>query len=370
MITIADDFRTLASRHRLGTPPSGPEERLVGRNANYRIDTDSGRWFVKKFRFSDAADSLARCLAYDEVLAAHPDAGLPRSPRCVVADSDLGVLVQEYVDGAESGTTLMVEERFTPAVAATLGRTVAQLHSLDLRDLPAREDRPTPAPAVGLLGGIPLRHVRHLTGGELAAYGLIQSDAVLCDALRALAADSAAAATTPIHGDLRADQVLVRADDVWVVDWEEFGAGDPARDTGSFLGEWLYRAVLDIPTARGGGDVMARGGSAGAVLRRGHEKARALAPIPRAFWQAYRTARDVDDDFVRRTGAFAGWHLLDRLLAGAATNAVLPAIHRAAAGVGRSGVLNPAGVHALLGTDVHALLGTDVHALIGTEQPS
>ncbi|MBT1192995.1 class V lanthionine synthetase subunit LxmK [Rhodococcoides kroppenstedtii] len=354
MIAIADDFRTLASRHPLGTPPNGPEERLVGRNANYRIDTDSGSWFVKKFRFSDAPDSLARCLAYDEVLAAHPDAGLPRSPSCVVADPDLAVLVQEYVDGAESGTMLMVDQRFTPAVAATLGRTVARLHSLELPDLPVRDDRPTPAPAVGLLSGIPLRHVRHLTGGELAAYGLIQADAVLCDALRALASDSAAAAaaaTTPIHGDLRADQVLVRGDDVWVVDWEEFGAGDPARDTGSFLGEWLYRAVLDIPTARGGGDALARGGSADAVLRRGREKARALAPISRAFWLAYRAERAVDDDFVRRTGAFAGWHLLDRLLAGAATNAVLPAIHRAAAGVGRSGVLNPAGVHALLGTE-------------------
>ncbi|GGF97855.1 hypothetical protein GCM10007304_09740 [Rhodococcoides trifolii] len=350
MTDILEHFHAISHEHALGTAPRTAGDRLFGRNANYRITTDTGDYFIKKLQFSDAAIKMENCLAYDSFVSRHPAAGLPRSPRILAVNAELGIIVQDFLPHAENGSTLMVEERFATTVAADIGRSIAGLHARPTFGVPDRDDRPTPAPSTTLLAGIPHRHLRHLTGGELQAYGLLQADATLCAALADLARTSNSVDRTPIHGDLRVDQILVD-DRTWIVDWEEFGTGDPARDTGSFLGEWLYRAVLDIPTSRGGGAAMNRAEGAAAVVRRGHEKAQLLAPIARAFWSAYRGARDVDDEFVARTGQFAGWHLLDRLVAGAATNAVLPAIHRAAAGVGRSAVLNPAGVHRFLGLE-------------------
>ncbi|MGB3770794.1 MAG: class V lanthionine synthetase subunit LxmK [Rhodococcus sp. (in: high G+C Gram-positive bacteria)] len=355
MNDILEHFHALSDTHSLGGAAQTSGERLFGRNANYRIATDRGDYFVKKLQFSDGGTKIQNCLAYDAFVARHPAVGLPLSPRILAVNAELGIIVQDFLPDAENGSTLMVEERFEPAVAADIGRSIAAVHSRPTFGVPDRQDRPTPAPTTTVLAGIPHRHLRHLTGGELQAYGLLQADAPLCDALTDLMRASNRAPRTPVHGDLRADQIMVD-DATWIVDWEEFGTGDPARDTGSFLGEWLYRAVLDIPTSRGGGTAMARAEGAADVVRRGHEKVRLLAPVARAFWTAYTAGRTadgspVDDEFIARTGAFAGWHLLDRLVAGAATNAVLPAMHRAAAGVGRSAVLDPDGVHRFLGLE-------------------
>jgi hypothetical protein len=349
-VAITESFTALAHQHDLGVLTDDVGTRLFGRNANYCVGTDRGEYFVKKFQYADAEVKLRNCLAYDTFVARFPDGGLPRSPRCLVADVELGVLVQEFRTDAKSGAELMVDEAFGPEISAKIGTGLASLHAAGIDGLERTPERPTPAPAVRLLDGIPLRLIHQLTGGELQAYGMLQADSDLVAALRALAADSEAATRTAVHGDLRVDQILVD-DDVWIVDWEEFGTGDPARDTGSFLGEWLYRTILDIPTSRGGSPAMARADGAETVIRRGHEKAEVLAPIPRAFWNSYRSVRDVDEGFVERTGAFAGWHLLDRLVAGAVTSAVLPAMHRAAAGVGRSAVLNPRGIYRFLGLE-------------------
>lgn len=349
-VAITEGFTALAEQNGLGSLTGDVGTRLFGRNANYRVATDRGDYFVKKFQYADAEVKLRNCLAYDTFASRFPDAGMPRSPRCLVADTELGVLVQEFRTDAKSGAELMVEELFDPTLAAEVGTALAVLHGRSVEGLQRTPERPTPAPSIRLLDGIPLRHVQHLTGGELQAYGLLQADDELVTALNALAEASRNAKHTAVHGDLRVDQILVD-EHVWFVDWEEFGTGDPARDTGSFLGEWLYRAVLDIPTSRGGSPAMERADGAATVIRRGHDKARALAPIPRAFWNAYREVGNVDDEFVRRTGSFAGWHLLDRLVAGAVTNAVLPAMHRAAAGVGRSAVLDPHGIYRFLGLE-------------------
>jgi hypothetical protein len=60
------------------------------------------------------------------------------------------------------------------------------------------------------------------------------------------------------------------------------------------------------------------------------------------FWRAYTQVRpDIDPGLPVRATAFAGWHLLDRLVAGALSSARLSAIQRAAAGVGRAALVNP-----------------------------
>jgi HopA1 effector protein family len=58
-----------------------------------------------------------------------------------------------------------------------------------------------------------------------------------------------------------------------------------------------------------------------------------------AFWSGYRQVRQpdgLDDELNERTAGFAGWHLLDRLLAAAHQSVRLKPVTPAAAGIGRA----------------------------------
>ena len=325
----------------------GRDAALPGRNSNQVVHTENGSYFVKVLGHGDQERRVRNSLAYDLFTDANPGTDLPQSPRCLVAEPEHGLLIFEHVPAAESGAALMVEERFHAADAERLGAQVATLHLTSTRHTPGPVPS-WPSPNPGTLDGLPLRALPGLTGGELKAYGLLQGDEAVVRGLRKLAGDCADAEPTPVHGDLRVDQLLFD-EGIWVIDWEEFGTADAARDTGTFLGEWIYRTVLDIPTARGDGVALPAEVAAPDIVARGYAKLQRLRPIAMAFWQGYRNRRPVDDAFVDRTARLIGWHLLDRFVAGSTMTSTLPAIHRAAAGVGRAALLNPEGVIELLG---------------------
>jgi hypothetical protein len=88
------------------------------------------------------------------------------------------------------------------------------------------------------------------------------------------------------------------------------------------------------------------------VLQRGAAKMERLLPRFHAFFRGYRAVREgLDRDFAQRVTAFAGWHLLDRLIAGARRSNRLSGIERAAAGVGRRAVLTPEKFVSVLGME-------------------
>ncbi len=61
-------------------------------------------------------------------------------------------------------------------------------------------------------------------------------------------------------------------------------------------------------------------------------------------------ARPADDaGLPERAAAYAGWHLYDRLIATAESHATLNPVARAAAGIGRTVLLDPAGAARTLG---------------------
>lgn len=350
--SVLNQLRSSTNDQYFDSIASDDVEQLFGRNINLSVRTDSGKYFVKKLRFSNYAEKLENSRAYEALFHRGDFPEIPRCPRTSKFDSDHGLMVQDLLTDAEDGITLMTEQRFRPADAHTIGRQLSALHSVPVSEVPQINEG-SPAPNLTYLDEIPLDALVHMTNGEINAYGLIQRDAELVAALSQLSAESHEADWAPIHGDLRVDQVLIDQSGPWIIDWEEFGQGDPARDTGSFIGEWIYRAVLDIPTSRGGGTSLGDTEiSAGEIVRRGHEKAASLAHTISAFWSGYESIRPVDNDFVNRTGGFAGWHLLDRLFAGAQSSATLSPIQRAAAGVGRAALLNPLGVFALAGIEV------------------
>ncbi|AXE27358.1 hypothetical protein C0216_08300 [Streptomyces globosus] len=341
---------------RIGT---GPFDRadvtaLPGRNDTWAGRTTGGaRVFVKRLTgpADDVAARMDRALAFERITAGAPG-GVLRGPALLGSDREAGLLAFEYLHDARSGAELMADQEFTPELARRAGTALGLLHA---RPAGAeRLDRAVPGmPSAALLEALPAAAFEELSGGELETWRLLQNDGPLIGAVDRLLAAERAAPRVPAHCDLRLDQFLVTAPaaaggraELYAADWEEFRLADPARDVGGFAGEWLHRAVHDIVTSRGDTDTAAFAGLAmtrETVLARGAQKLARLRPLVQEFWGGYRDARpDADPGLAERATAFAGWHLLDRLLAGAARSNRLLGIERAAAGIGRTALLAPA----------------------------
>ncbi|GAB7182131.1 hypothetical protein ATKI12_1962 [Kitasatospora sp. Ki12] len=323
----------------------------VGRNHAWSGDTASGRRvFVKRLvgGEADVRERMARIQSFEDFVEA-VDELAAHVPVLLGSDRAAGLVVFEHVE-ARTGAELMVDEDFDGELAFVVGQKIGVLHSaVPVGDVDTTEPvMPEPA----LLRGLPLAMFNELSFAELEAWRLMQRDEALRSALENLRRWEKDAPRVPSHTDFRVDQLLIKDGDVPVIaDWEEFRLADPARDVGAFAGEWLYRSVLDIVTNRGDGDVPFPDTELTheQILARGAEKMERLLPLVHHFWRGYRTRTEPDPGFAVRATAFAGWHLLDRLIAGAAQSQRLSGIERAAAGVGRGALITPHRFAALLG---------------------
>ncbi|MFF5204386.1 class V lanthionine synthetase subunit LxmK [Streptosporangium sp. NPDC000396] len=322
----------------------------LGRNDIWAGRTESGREvFVKRLIGApeDAAARLRRTLAHERFVADAP-AGVLRGPALLGYDEGAGVVVFDYLKGARSGAELMVDEIFDEDLSHAVGRAIGLLHGKPVSDPGAVDDSPFPWPSVDLLRGLPSSTFDNASFAELEAWRLLQTDDALIEAIEALLDRERSAEKVPSHCDLRVDQILLTENEFVVTDWEEFRLADPARDVGGFTGEWLYRAVLDIVTSRGDEHFHGATLTHEEVITRGIEKIERLRPRITAFWAGYRQARPwIDPGLAERAAAFAGWHMIDRLIAGAGQRSALSGIERAAAGIGRSLLITP---HAFVST--------------------
>ncbi|MBZ4320389.1 class V lanthionine synthetase subunit LxmK [Streptomyces huiliensis] len=345
------DVDALLARLELGPFVRDSVSAPVGRNHAWSGRTESGREvFVKRLVGSvpDVRDRMDRMLTFERFAGGVPEL-TAHIPELLGHDRAAGLVAFAHVEAA-SGAELMVDETFGTELAHVVGRKIGALHSAapvdgmdsTLPDLPKPE----------LLHALPLGMYNELSFAELEAWRLMQRDEALIKAVENLRHWESAAPRTPSHCDFRVDQLLVCDGGIPVIaDWEEFRLADPARDVGAFAGEWLYRSVLDIVTNRGDGgaefpDVELTHAQ---VLSRGAEKIERLLPLVHAFWRGYRACREPDPGFPLRATAFAGWHLLDRLVAGASRGQRLTGIERAAAGIGRGALITPHKFAALLG---------------------
>lgn len=313
----------------------------IGRNTSWAGTTDTGvPVFVKRLRAGDCAARFDRSVAFHRFLEAH--AGGLQAPSLLAADGEHHLLAFELVVDAETGGDLMVAEQFTLDHARQVGEMIGSLHAGAVPDGVELDQTPPPLPPLGFFEGLSLGSFLESSAAELEAWRLLQADRPLTDALHRLRAQEQAAPRVPSHADFRVDQLLFRDDRVLLADWEEFRLADPARDVGAFAGEWIFRSMLDVVTDRGDDRFVDLEFTHAAVVQRGAEKLERLLPLVHAFWEGYRSWRSqVDAGFAARATAFAGWHLLDRLVAGAASTHRLSGIQRGAAGVGRRAVLDP-----------------------------
>ncbi|WP_369357846.1 class V lanthionine synthetase subunit LxmK [Streptomyces sp. cg2] len=355
----AREVEDLLDRLELGLFLPGSVTSFLGRNDNWAGETTSGqKIFVKKLKVPSgtARSGVQRTLVFQRLLERIPREML-LAPDLLGWDEDSGVLVFRLLDGARTGAERMVDETFDESLALAAGRAVGALHRCDPSGLVV-DDSPCPLPSTALLQGLSPLAFDECSFAGLQAWRLLQQDTAVIDAVAALLEEERAAPKVPAHCDLRLDQFLISDEQVWLTDWEEFRLADAARDVGSFAGEWLFRSILDIVTTRG--DSQSRGDTSFAdvslthetVIARGVAKFERLRPVIEAFCRGYREARPVvDEGLARRAAGFAGWHLLDRLIAGADMSARLSATARAAAGVGRNILLTPEAFIATLGLE-------------------
>ncbi|WP_258066632.1 class V lanthionine synthetase subunit LxmK [Rathayibacter sp. AY1F6] len=323
---------------------------FAGRNASWTMTLDDGaRVFVKHVSPRTAGPAAFRRSRDFAGFVARSPEHAPAGPRLLAADEDDSLLVFEHCPGT-SLALLLVEERVPADFPEQAGRLLARLHAGPVAGLTATSH---PSPPVEMLRvGIPHTRYVDLTLAELAFWGDLQHDEQLVSATEDLREWESGNRTAPIHGDLRLDQFHLRDGRLQLLDWEEFGIGDPARDLGTLAGEWIHRAVLDTVTTREGASAPPLAFDTAAADARIAERMAALVPRIRRMWLAYAAeTAGADDALAVRATAHLGWHLVDRTLARASMVSRLPGIERAAAGIGRRVLLAPSAYSTALGFD-------------------
>ncbi|MEU7042837.1 class V lanthionine synthetase subunit LxmK [Streptomyces varsoviensis] len=319
----------------------------VGRNDNWAGRTTTGaQVFVKRLGGpvpEDARRRFERILAFEELATLHP--GALTGPDLLGHDPESLLVAFTLLPDARSGSELAADNAFDEELSRTAGRITGALHGLSPDEV-VLDSTAHPMPPIHPHNAIPLRGYVSSTFGELETWRIIQSDQELMEALRALRkAESAVTDRRPIHADLRLDQFLLAEDILHLTDFEEFRIGDPARDVGGVVGEWLYAAMHGIPRAIGDEPDFALGHQASheEILRHGTAELDRLRPRIQAFWAGYREVRGAQaaNELRVRAAAYAGWHMFDRMLATAMVGGRVQAVDRACAGIGRTVLVAP-----------------------------
>lgn len=338
VVDVTVELLSARGQHVGVTEIAGPG--FAGRNDAWVMTLDSGeRVFVKQISLEKAGSTaFHRSVQFASFAQEHPQHAAS-SARLIASDVKHSLLVFEYCPGT-SLARLIVNERVPAYFSENVGKVLARLHSGPTDGLHGTNH---PSPPVQMLRfGISQERYVQFTLAEIQFWSELQLDTKLVQAATDLRSWESEYQNAPIHGDLRLDQFHMRGEELHLLDWEEFGRGDPARDLGTLAGEWIYRAVLDTVTSRAGAGAPPLHFDSASATRRITERIQHLAPQIQQMWAAYHAqANRPDADLAIRATAHLGWHLVDRTIARASHVAQLPGIERAAAGIGRKILLTP-----------------------------
>ncbi|WP_226351935.1 class V lanthionine synthetase subunit LxmK [Pseudonocardia sp. ICBG601] len=322
-----------------------------GRNENWAGKTTTGvRVFVKAMspQVGENAAAMDRSVKFERAARSNRTSALS-VPEILGYDREAGMLVFRLLDEPQSGVELALENRFGSDLCRRAGESLSVVHELSVAGL---DNSAFWLPPMDWLEGMRWPAVQQQSAAQLAAWRLLQDDGEVVDALRALRAAEHSIQSTPVHGDVRIDQFVVSRGRLYLCDWENFRLGDPARDIGAFLGECLYYSTYSLftPLEKRTGTKLAEMNIAhDDIIDRGRESLHRTIPKIVSFWEGYVKASKPDSDFVPRALSFAGWHLFDRLIASAEAHIQLSPVAKAAAGLGRTVLLDPVGAARLMG---------------------
>jgi hypothetical protein len=265
----------------------------------------------------------------------------------------------ELLPAARTGAERADDGSFDEKDAHRTGEMIGVLHGLDASARVPLDTSPPALPPVAALTALTLERHRTTSAAELKMWNILQHDEQLAASIRDLQESSTTAPACPAHCDLRLDQLLFFQDTAYLLDAEELRRADPARDLGTYVGEWLYRAVRALPGTAGTavptwGDQMRHDPTPSdqEMSARGVRELARLRPLIEQFCAGYRsTGRPLGSTLRTRSAGFAGWHLIDRVMARAVQRSELSAVERAALGIARKILLSPASVTKTLGLE-------------------
>ncbi|OIJ99091.1 class V lanthionine synthetase subunit LxmK [Streptomyces monashensis] len=347
----------LLGRLGLGVYEADTVTSFVGRNDNWSGTTTTGaQVFVKKLGDTTAAQNFQRITVFEELAAKRPSRRL-RTPALLGTDPEHHLVAFELLSDVTTGTELAADDAFDEGLCRQAAQALAVIHRLPA-DQAALDTSPHPLPPLGGLRGLSLDYFVERSFAEIETWQLLQNDPQVIDALHHLRDSEDSAVLCPIHADVRLDQFLVNGSTLYMTDFEEFRLGDPARDIGGFIGEWLFRAIHGIPKSISDGADFGHTATHDEILAHGVTELARLRPLMAAFWNSYLhaakpSARHVPG-LATRSAAFAGWHMIDRMIAHAVAAVRLSPAHRAAAGIGRTILLSPSDFTATLGLEGRA----------------
>ena len=284
------------------------------RHTNWEIHTGDGAgYLLKQAGTSERAAEIAHEAAVYRHLGAQGTDGLKRLvPALVTYDATSGVLVLELVpDAVPFGDTPRAAVAVGPA--RSLGRALATLHEVDgMGTLQA-----VPPPSILRLPRLDLDLYRELSLGSLQLVRLLQQHPDFGWGLESLALAWQPLAL--VHYDLKWENVLVtrarwrRRPQLWIVDWEMAGMGDPCWDVGAIFGEYLRAWLASAP--------FAPGETPGAAIARAALPLPRIQPAIRAFWAAYLAGSHPPDPATRllRATSYAAARLIQTTLEHAQT---------------------------------------------------
>jgi hypothetical protein len=289
-----------------------------GRNDNWFGGTTTGRQvFVKIMAGSEAEvdHGMRRTEAFYQTRSESEPQNALRTTVLIGQDRDAAVQVFDCLEGARDGRQAALDGTFDSALAAKAGAAIGALHSVPSTKLISLENSLPPLPRQNMLPGLTADMFYDASFAQLEAWRLLQQDRTIVDSVARMERASAEGVQVPIHGDLCLDQFLITKDELYLIDWEMFQLGDPARDLGAFVGEWLHHAVVHFLAERaksGSGRPMAAPNIALTPTWRPWCRSR---PMVEAFWLAYRSAQPmISAVLAPRVVLFACWHLLLRVL--------------------------------------------------------
>ena len=321
----------------------------TGRNPWWVAEAAGGRYFVKQLQ-GEPEDVTRRLEATEQFERdRHQDAGWGRDVGAPVLQSSAlsGIVIYTHIETeaeAQLGPRLRAQQ-VEPAEIDKMGRFLAALHSS--RGTPAHNK--SFAQMSAAVTGLSLSAFVNATAGQLSVWRLLHRDLELQASVDKLAETSASAVTVPGHGDLRVDQVLVTEDSWMVCDWEEYSRLDPAWEIGSLAGDMMS-------TVLGGSQSefvqqASRPWETEEVAEAFESRIRYALPLVRALLDSYccaRPATGADQSFRDRVAGFAGWHLIEGMLAAGSVGMNVSGLARGISGVGRGILLDPQGFDALV----------------------
>jgi hypothetical protein len=263
-------------------------EDVSRRNRNYTVRVDNGAgYFLKQSDIRQSRKTLHREAEYYHLLwMKATDFASRHMPRLRWFDPTEELLVLDYLESVQPvNTAPSADSKLPMTCAAELGRALARLHDAAPVTDPALE---VPAPWIFSVYKPGPELLADLSSAAILAIKIVQQTAGFGDLLINLSRTRERPTLT--HGDVRWDNCLVRTqtgvgdiEQLFIVDWELGGLGDPCWDVAGVFCEYLNSWVRSLPVMSS----LSLENSLDLAAR----PLDAIQPGMAAFWRSYREER-------------------------------------------------------------------------------